>query len=84
LTSPAVALGNLSKLVSADLTGYDVDGPMPELAEEMEGASAPRKIINEWVREDSPSIREVYLRYSRTLGSPIFHGSAIQIADQME
>ena len=84
LTSPAVALGNLSKLVCADLTGYDVDGPMPELPEEMEGASAPRKIINEWVRTGHPSIRDVYLRYSRTLGSPIFQGSALQIADQMQ
>lgn len=84
LTSPAVALGNLSKLVSADLSGYDVDGPMPELPEQMEGASAPRKIINAWVRKESPTIREVYLRYSRTLGSPVFQGSPIHIADQME
>ena len=57
---------------------------MPELPEEMEGASAPRKIINEWVRTGHPSIRDVYLRYSRTLGSPIFQGSALQIADQMQ
>lgn len=84
LTSPAIALGNLSKLVAADLTGYDVDGPMPELPEEMEGASAPRKIINEWVRTGRPTIRDVFQRYSRTLGSPVFQGSAVQIADQME
>lgn len=84
LTSPTLALGNLSKLVAVDLSGYDVDGPMPELCEAMEGASAPRKIINAWVRKERPTIRDVYLRYSRTLGSPVFQGTALHIADQME
>lgn len=84
LIPPAIALGNLSKLVVADLSAYDVDGPMPELPEDIQGPSAPRKIVNEWVRREQPTLRQVYQRYSLTQGNPMFKGTPLQIADQME
>ena len=84
LIPPGLGLSNLSKLVVEDLSGYNVDDPMPELPEDIVGVSVSRKIINDIVRREQPTIRQVYERFALTQGGPMFKGSPIEIADQME
>ena len=79
-----ILIGNLSKLLATDMSQYDADGPMPVLAEDIVGTSASRKSINDLIRREPLTVREVAQRYSMSPSSQTFVGSATDIADQME
>ncbi|HWK47640.1 MAG TPA: LLM class flavin-dependent oxidoreductase [Stellaceae bacterium] len=84
LISPALGVHYLSKMVTRDLTGYPVDGMLPELPREVVGGSSLRHYIIEMARRENLTIRQTYERVLPSIGGPLFKGNPSQIADEME
>ncbi|GAA4556906.1 LLM class flavin-dependent oxidoreductase [Pseudonocardia xishanensis] len=84
LISPSVGVPYLSKLVEEDLSGYPVDGPLPDLSGEVSGLSSFRTTIAAMAERDGLTIRETYERVLPTMGHVLFKGTATDVADQMQ
>ena len=84
---PEVGLAYLSAFTNIDLSGYDVDEPLPE-ASSIEDETNPRiryNIIREIAkRENLQSIRAIYERIAGARGHREIVGTPEQIADQLE
>jgi FMN-dependent oxidoreductase (nitrilotriacetate monooxygenase family) len=84
LISPALGVHYLSKMLVHDLAGLPIDGPVPEVADEVLAGSSLRRYIVDMMRRDKLTIRQTYERVLPSIGSPLFKGTPGQIADQME
>jgi N-acetyl-S-(2-succino)cysteine monooxygenase len=82
LISPKVGVEYLSEILNMDISGYPLDGPLPEISETIGGTSGRYTVANMAKRENL-TIRQTY---QRILGSSsnTFIGDPIQIADAME
>lgn len=84
---PETGLAYLSGFTGLDLSGYDVDGPIPELAE-IEDPTNPgirRNIIRDLIeRKNLKTLREVYENIAGARGHREIVGTPAQIADQLE
>ncbi len=83
LISPELGVPYLSKLVETDLEGLPLDGPMPDLSEEVNAISSFRKSISAMAQRDQLSIRQTYQSVLPSMGHIVFKGSAAQVADAM-
>ncbi|HSC89583.1 MAG TPA: LLM class flavin-dependent oxidoreductase [Polyangiaceae bacterium] len=70
-------------LMGTDLSGYDLDGPLPELQEQANGKGRFRQLV-ELARRENLTIRQLVYRFSTSRGHLQLHGSAKTIADQLE
>jgi FMN-dependent oxidoreductase (nitrilotriacetate monooxygenase family) len=83
LVDPEVGLAQLSELLGRfDLSGYPIDGPLPEIPE-TNGGQSRQKLIIEMARRDELSIRELYLRLVVSRGFLLIIGTPNDIADQL-
>ncbi|MGF7031668.1 alkanesulfonate monooxygenase SsuD/methylene tetrahydromethanopterin reductase-like flavin-dependent oxidoreductase (luciferase family) [Paenibacillus mucilaginosus] len=75
----------LSALLGVDLTGCDVDGPLPELprAEEMNGGRSRTQLVRELAGEGM-TIRRLYQRIAGGRGHLEVTGTPAEIADELE
>jgi FMN-dependent oxidoreductase (nitrilotriacetate monooxygenase family) len=81
LIDPLAGLGSLYSSFG-DLSGYPLDGPVPDNAlGSQEHRSASGQIV-EWVKREKPTIRELYLRSGVTGTAKI--GTSSDIADIMQ
>ncbi|WP_201004261.1 LLM class flavin-dependent oxidoreductase [Paenibacillus glycanilyticus] len=84
---PEVGLAYLSGFTNIDLSGYDVDEPLPDISS-IEDKTNPRiryNIIRDIAkRENLTSIRAVYERIAGARGHREIVGTPSQIADQLE
>ncbi|MFJ8259168.1 LLM class flavin-dependent oxidoreductase [Peribacillus asahii] len=84
---PEVGLAYLSNFTNIDLSGYDVDAPLPEFST-IEDETNPRiryNIIRDIAkRENLQTIREVYERIAGARGHREIVGTPEQIVDQLE
>ena len=84
---PEVGLAYLSNFTGVDLTGYDVDAPLPEFGE-IEDKTNPQirsNIIRDIAeREQLKTLREVYERIAGARGHREIVGTPAQIVDQLE
>ncbi|GGP22709.1 LLM class flavin-dependent oxidoreductase [Silvimonas iriomotensis] len=84
LIHPAVGLALLSGMLGgADLSGYPLDGPLPDLPESNGGKSRQHLLV-ELARRDKLTIRELYLRIAGARGHLTLVGSAVEVADQLQ
>ncbi|MCB4768681.1 LLM class flavin-dependent oxidoreductase [Ancylobacter sp. Lp-2] len=83
LITPEVGLGLLSDHLGADLTGYPVDGPIPDLPATNGGKSRQTLVVDLALREKL-TIRELYLRIAGARGHWQLVGTPADIADQLE
>ncbi|MBD2848464.1 LLM class flavin-dependent oxidoreductase [Paenibacillus sp. IB182496] len=87
LTVPAYGLQRLSTLFKVDLTGYALDAPVPlELLPEREAIVGNRgrfELIEEMVRRERPTLRELIRRTAGSRGHAAVIGTPAQIADTM-
>jgi N-acetyl-S-(2-succino)cysteine monooxygenase len=83
LVHPVLGLCLLSKMIGADLTGYPVDGPLPDLPE-TNGGKSRQALISELARRENLTIRDLYLRVAGARGHWTLIGTPTQIADQLE
>ncbi|AJT40363.1 LLM class flavin-dependent oxidoreductase [Psychromicrobium lacuslunae] len=84
LVDPVVGLGMLSyQLGMVDLTGHDLDGPLPEMPA-IEGSTGKQNVIVQHARENNLTIRELYLSIAAGRGHRFLLGTPVEIADQLE
>jgi N-acetyl-S-(2-succino)cysteine monooxygenase len=84
LIDPKVGLALVSGLTGGfDLSGYPLDGPIPELPET--NASKSRQLLTlELARRENLTIRQLYLRVAGARGHWQLVGTPAQIVDQLE
>ncbi|OXS32339.1 LLM class flavin-dependent oxidoreductase [Streptomyces sp. XY006] len=84
LVDPVVGLGMLSyQLGMVDISGYPLDGPLPELPA-TEGSTSKQQMIYEQARRQGLTIRELYLSVAAGRGHRFLLGTPETIADQLE
>ncbi|GHF69849.1 FMN-dependent oxidoreductase (nitrilotriacetate monooxygenase family) [Amycolatopsis bartoniae] len=83
LIHPRLGVAMLSDLVGGfDLSGYDVDGPLPRLPPS-NGNQSRRALIERLAREDGLSIRQLYERMTVARGHAVVIGSYQRVAETM-
>ena len=84
LVDPVVGLGMLSyQLGMVDISGYDLDGPLPELPP-TEGSTSKQQLLYEKARREGLTIRELYLSVAAGRGHRFLLGTPETIADALE
>ncbi|WP_420997132.1 LLM class flavin-dependent oxidoreductase [Cupriavidus sp. 30B13] len=84
LIDPVVGLALVSGLSGGfDLSGYPLDGPIPELPETNASKSRQRLVID-LARRENLTIRQLYQRVAGARGHWQLVGTPEQIADQLE
>ncbi len=84
LIHPNVGLSLLSNLVGeVDLSGYPLDGPLPELPETNLQKSR-QKLVQDWAARENLTIRQIYEAIAGARGHRTIWGTPEQIADQLE
>jgi FMN-dependent oxidoreductase (nitrilotriacetate monooxygenase family) len=80
------AIAQLSLLLSTDVSGYPLDGPLPDLPDEtsIEANQSRYRLIVDLARRDRLTIRQLLVRLGGGRGHRVFAGTPEQIADQIE
>lgn len=66
-----------------DLSGYDVDGPLPDLPETENGKGRFRQLVA-LARRENLTIRQLVYRFESSRGHLQIHGSPTTVADKIE
>jgi N-acetyl-S-(2-succino)cysteine monooxygenase len=82
LIHPDVGVKLLSKYLFFDLTGYDIDGPVPEVKQS--GQPSRSQLLSETARAEGLTIRQLYQRIAGGRGHFQVVGSAKDVVDLME
>ena len=81
---PVVGLALLSSTLGGfDLTGYPLDGPLPDLPE-TNGPKSRQKLLIDLARRENLTIRQLYLEIAGARGHWQLIGTAEQIVDRLE
>ena len=83
LIAPELGVPYLSKLVEMDLSGADLNGPMPDLSGDTNAIASFRKAIADMATRDNLTVRQTYERVLPSMGHATFRGSARQVAEEM-
>lgn len=83
LAVPSVALTMMSARFGHDLSGYDLDGPIPDLPPSNQNQSHARAAYDK-ARKEKLTLRDVYNRIAVARGYLFACGDAAMIADVME
>lgn len=83
LIHPESAISSLSVLLGHDVSGYPLDGPLPEIPETNASRSSREKLVA-MAREEGMSIRELAQYAGGSYGLLEFVGTPASIADGME
>ncbi|MGY2047861.1 LLM class flavin-dependent oxidoreductase [Methylobacterium sp. JK268] len=84
LIDPVVGLALLERMVGGfDLSGYDPDGPVPELPA-TEGGQSRQQLMFALARREGLTLRQLYLRIAGARGHAQIVGTPAQIVDEME
>ncbi|MDR6550547.1 LLM class flavin-dependent oxidoreductase [Paenibacillus qinlingensis] len=83
---PAVGLSMLSASLNVDLTGYPLDGPLPDLPElaSINGGKSRFQLVSEMAKREGLTIRQLIYRVTGARGHRTIAGTPSQIADQLE
>lgn len=76
----------LSAQLGVDLSGYSVDGPLPDLPdlEEINGNKSRFKLVKDLADRENLTIRQLYQKISGARGHREIKGTPEQIADQLQ
>jgi FMN-dependent oxidoreductase (nitrilotriacetate monooxygenase family) len=83
LIHPEVGLALLVQRTGLDLTGHDVDGPLPEILPE-QAISSRATLLADMARRENLTIRQLYTRIAGGRGHFDICGTPEQVADVME
>lgn len=83
LVDPRIGLGLVSALMGWDLSGYPVDGPVPE-APTTNGWQSRQKLFVDTARAEGLSIRQLVARVASARGHKVVIGTPAQVADELE
>lgn len=83
LIPPEVGVALLSKYIAWDLTGYDVDGPVPVVPQDR-GAPTRSALLSDTAQSEGLTIRQLYKRIAGGRGHYQVVGSPTDVVDMME
>ena len=83
LIHPEVGVALLSKYIAWDLTGHDVDGPVPVVPQDR-GAPTRSALLSDTARAEGLTIRQLYQRIAGGRGHYQIVGSPKDVVDMME
>ncbi|WP_326950432.1 LLM class flavin-dependent oxidoreductase [Amycolatopsis sp. NBC_01307] len=84
LITPEYGLRQLSKMLDHDLTGYPLDGPLPEVGSFTEGGQSRFELVVGLARREDLTIRQLLERLAGGRGHRVFAGTPVQVADELE
>ncbi|MCD0451496.1 LLM class flavin-dependent oxidoreductase [Actinocorallia sp. API 0066] len=85
LINPEYGLAQLSYMTGLDLSGYPLDGPLPDdLPETTEGNRSRFELVIGLARRDGLTIRQLIARLAGGRGHRVFAGSPEQVADEIQ
>jgi N-acetyl-S-(2-succino)cysteine monooxygenase len=87
LIHPDVGLELLKAALGGfDLSGYPLDGPLPEAAHhsEVKGGLTSARNVRNWAQTEGLTIRQLYERFAGARGQRTLKGTPSQIADDMQ
>jgi alkanesulfonate monooxygenase len=88
LIHPSVGLELLSNTLGGiDLTGCDLDGPLPEAAYGLSAKGSSTTAFNNvlsWARNEGLTVRQLYERFAGARGQRTLIGTPAQIVDDMQ
>lgn len=77
------ALSMLSERLGHDISGYPLDGPLPDLPES-DQLKSRAKLLTDLARRDNLSLRQLYHLVAGSRGHRIVVGTPLQIADALQ
>jgi alkanesulfonate monooxygenase len=83
LIAPSLGVPYLSKILGVDLSGYPLDGKVPDIRVQAVGGTAIGTSIMDLCQREGLTIRQAYQRVLPQLGGNFVKGSASQVADEM-
>ncbi len=85
LIHPEVGVQLLSQVIGGfDLSGYPVDGPLPRGIPEPNGPKSRFRLVTSLGYDEGLTIRQLYQRIGTARGHWSIHGTASQVADQLQ
>ncbi|MEU0536836.1 LLM class flavin-dependent oxidoreductase [Amycolatopsis tolypomycina] len=84
LITPDYGLQQLSKMLDHDVTGYPLDGPLPEVGSFTEGGQSRFDLVVGLARREDLTIRQLLERLAGGRGHRVFAGTPVQVADELE
>jgi FMN-dependent oxidoreductase (nitrilotriacetate monooxygenase family) len=85
LVDPRAGIALLGRMIgNFDLSGYPVDGPLPELPVTESGQRSRQQLFVDLARRENLTIRQLYLRIAGGRGHLTLIGTAKQIADELQ
>jgi alkanesulfonate monooxygenase len=79
----AVDFSGELNLMGQDVSGYPLDGPLPDLPEPENGKGRWRQ-LTALARRENLTIRQLFLRFNAVRGHRVVIGTPVDIADQIE
>ena len=84
LIPPQLGLEYLSKTLEMDLSGYPLDGPVPQLTGQKVGGTAVRYSAADFAYRNNLTIKQAYGHVVGSMGGLMFKGSVAEVCDEME
>ncbi|MDF5752096.1 LLM class flavin-dependent oxidoreductase [Spongiactinospora sp. TRM90649] len=84
LLIPAYGLRQLSHMTGIDLGEDSLDGPLPDIGTDTEGAQSRRRLVVELARRENLTVRGLLARLAGGRGHRVVAGTPEQIADQLQ
>ena len=85
LIEPKAGLALLGRMIgNFDLSGYPLDGPLPELPPTEDGQRSRQQLLTKLAQGENLSIRQLYQRIAGGRGHFTVIGTAHTVADQMQ
>ncbi|MBF8193778.1 LLM class flavin-dependent oxidoreductase [Nonomuraea sp. K274] len=84
LLIPAYGLAQLANMTGIELTEDALDGPLPDVSVETEGAQSRRRLVVDLARREHLTVRQLIARLAGGRGHRVLAGTPEQIADQLQ
>ncbi|HWL05308.1 MAG TPA: LLM class flavin-dependent oxidoreductase [Xanthobacteraceae bacterium] len=84
LIHPEIGLGLLSERLGIDMSGYPLDEPVPDIADDEWMRSSRSSMMFAIARRDKLTVRQLYTRFAASRGHVSVIGTPADVADKME
>jgi alkanesulfonate monooxygenase SsuD/methylene tetrahydromethanopterin reductase-like flavin-dependent oxidoreductase (luciferase family) len=85
LIEPKAGLALLGRMIgNFDLSGYPLDGPLPDLPQTEDGQRSRQQLLTDLAQGEQLTIRQLYERIAGGRGHFTVVGTAARVADQMQ
>ena len=85
LIEPKAGLALLGRMIgNFDLSGYPLDGPLPDLPQTQDGQRSRQQLLTDLAQGENLTIRQLYERIAGGRGHFTVVGTAQAVADQMQ